>query len=128
MFLINFDNVSPKRKEEIIKMLLLEQQKNLTIKMIIGIDIEKEKTVEGVYIGEREFSTDMFGDFKILEFVKEDDKRVYLMKYNDLIGYDWNSYIDKKVTIDLVGQDFNTDTVEYIFSVFVDNERINKPK
>ena len=129
MFLINFDNVSPKRKEEILKMILLEQQKELKIKLITGIDIEKEKSVEGVYIGERQFSTDMIGDFEILEIRKDDGKRIYLMKYTDLNFYDWDSYIDKKVRIDLVGQQFNdkTEMVEYVFSVFVDNESINIP-
>lgn len=32
MFMIDFSKVSPKRKEEILKMLLLEQQKELKIK------------------------------------------------------------------------------------------------
>ena len=59
-----------------------------------------------------------------MEIKKDDGKRVYLMKYTNLMPYDWDSYINKNVVVELIGQQANETTgkTQYVFSVYVENE------
>ena len=100
-------------------MTLEKQNKNVTI----PVDIVEEKSVKGDFIGEKEVTSEKYGDFKVLEFQKEDGQKVSLIKYTDLIGYDWNSYLYKTVEIILTGKDINKKTgrTQYTFDVLVDN-------
>lgn len=100
-------------------MTLEKQNKNVTI----PVNIVENKTVKGDFIGEKEVVSEKYGKFKVLEFEKKDGQKVSLIKYTDLIFYDWNSYIGKTVEVNLIGQQVNeiTGRTQYTFDVLVDN-------
>ena len=100
-------------------MTLEKQNKNVTI----PVNIVNEKSLKGIFIGEKEVTSEKYGNFKVLEFEKEDGQKVSLIKYTDLIFYDWNSYIGKTVEVNLIGQQVNeiTGRTQYTFDVLVDN-------
>ena len=101
-------------------MKLEKQIKNETI----PVNITQDKTVKGIFLGEKEITSDKYGGFKVLEFQKENKEKVSLIKYTDLRDHDWDSYIGKNVVVELIGQRVNeiTNRTQYIFSVFVENE------
>lgn len=96
-------------------------------KEIIPVDIIKEEYIKGIYLGEKEFSSNIYGYYTVLEFEKRDGEKVYLIKYFDLSFYDWDNYIDKTVEVNFLARQFDdlTEKIEPIFSVYVENKRIN---
>ena len=90
-------------------------------------DLLENKVIEGKFIGEKTLFSSKYGEFKVLEFDVEGERKS-IVKYTALKYYDWSKCEGKMVRISYLGQEVNENTGRdfYNFSVEVDEEELNE--
>ena len=88
-----------------------------------AFDLLTNKVIEGKFIGETSLFSTKYGEFKVLEF-DVDGERKSIVKYTALKYFDWSKYVGKTVRVTYLGVVVNEKTGRdfYDFSVEVDEE------
>ena len=84
-------------------------------------DLFTNKVIEGKFIGETSLFSTKYGDFEVLEFEIEGERKS-ILKYTTLKYYDWSKYVGKMVKVTYLGQELNEKTGREFFNFSVEVE------